>query len=82
MLQTLAVQVTASIQSQGIVNLTTTKALDAIISQLDDHTRQIGDHRGALGLMREFLAQVHRPTGPFEADKLRKGAGASFALFR
>ena len=63
-LQTLAVQVTASIQSQGIVNLTTTKALDAIISQLDDHTRQIADHGATLGLMREFLAQVHGPPGP------------------
>ena len=64
LLQTIATQVRASTDTQGVINQQVSAALTGVCRKLDEQGTMITDSRATLSLMREFLT---RTRGEIEA---------------
>lgn len=51
------IQLSSAMKEQGVINTVTTKALDSILTKLDNHAREIAEHGASMEIIRQFITR-------------------------
>lgn len=57
------IQLSSAMKEQGVINTVTTKALDSILTKLDNHAREIAEQGASMEIIRQFITRTQERKG-------------------